>query len=149
MRGLAVPLLLFCTVVTLLPQANADSALDLFKFLGCFAKLNDVSGACGEKNREYQEASDKFTQSTDPAKDRKGVCCRLSNLMDCYIENVKRHCSDGASKFIISYVEGITQAKVREACYKFDGNICLSGTAITTVSISLLGLAVALATVLL
>ncbi|XP_064486278.1 uncharacterized protein LOC135398770 [Ornithodoros turicata] len=135
MRLIILTLLLLCPV-----GFGADdggfSLTDLWKFLTCFRKLSDVNGVCSQKMQEYNQTSEKFVNTHDPTRDKKGVCCQLSNLMDCYTANIRQNCGDDASKYVIHYVESITRAKVREACLEFDGKVCRSG-ATSTSSLSL------------
>ncbi|KAH6922241.1 hypothetical protein HPB50_011037 [Hyalomma asiaticum] len=94
----------------------------LLKYLGCLQKLADPSGACGKRKTEFNALEQAFGIDHKHKSDRekKGLCCKYSSYVDCYMKNVRHSCGDSAGKYALKFIESSTQKYVRNACHKFD-----------------------------
>lgn len=137
-------LLLAAMLLVCLPRdASADSG-GMLKFLGCFQKLADSSGACGKRRNEFSLLEQTVGQSKDTAEqNRKGLCCKYSSYLDCYMKNVRHSCGDGAGKYALKFLESTTQKHVRNACHKFDSRKCSAAAAPSASGLAVFGVSAA------
>ncbi|XP_065280755.1 uncharacterized protein [Dermacentor albipictus] len=108
----------------------------LIKYLGCFQKLADSSGACGKKKSEFSVLENAFGVDHKHKSDRekKGLCCKFSSYIDCYMKNVRHSCGDSAGKYALKFIESSTQKSVRNTCHKFDSRKCSSAFTVQSAS---------------
>lgn len=128
----------------LLVCAPRDAAADssgLIKYLGCFQKLADSSGACGKRKSEFSALEQAFGVDHKHKSDRekKGLCCKFSSYVDCYMKNVRHSCGDSAGKYALKFIESSTQKHVRNTCHKFDNRKCSSAFSASPSSLVVLG----------
>ncbi|XP_077497219.1 uncharacterized protein LOC144107873 [Amblyomma americanum] len=115
-----------------LPRDAAADSSGMLKYIGCLQKLADVSGACGKKKSEFSVLEQAFGSDPKQGKsdrERKGLCCKYSTYLDCYLKNVRHNCGDGAGKYALKYLESTTQKYVRNTCHKFNIRKCSSAVA--------------------
>uniref|UniRef100_A0A1E1WYM3 Putative conserved plasma membrane protein n=1 Tax=Amblyomma aureolatum TaxID=187763 RepID=A0A1E1WYM3_9ACAR len=114
-----------------LPRDAAADSAGMLKYIGCFQKLADASGACGKKKNEFSALEQAFGVEPKHKSDRekKGLCCKYSTYLDCYMKNVRHNCGDGAGKYALKFLESTTQKYVRSTCHKFDSRKCSSAVA--------------------
>lgn len=131
-------------VAMLLVWAPRDAAADssgLLKYLGCLQKLADTSGACGKRKTEFSALEQAFGIDHKHKSDRekKGLCCKFSSYVDCYMKNVRHSCGDAAGKYALKFIESSTQKYVRNTCHKFDSRKCSSAFSTSASSLVVLG----------
>lgn len=114
-----------------LPRDAAADTAERLKYIGCFQKVADASGACGKKKNEFSVLEETFGVEPKNKSDRekKGLCCKYSTYLDCYMKNVRHSCGDGVDKYALRYLESTTQKYVRNNCRKFDSRKCSSAVA--------------------
>uniref|UniRef100_A0A023G9Q6 Putative conserved plasma membrane protein n=1 Tax=Amblyomma triste TaxID=251400 RepID=A0A023G9Q6_AMBTT len=142
-KPMAVSLTLVVLTAMLLLCLPRDAAADssgMIKYIGCFQKLADVSGACGKKKTEFTALEQVFGGDPKHKSDRekKGLCCKYSSYLDCYMKNVRHSCGDGAGKYALKFLESTTQKHVRSACHKFDSRKCSSAVAPSASSLAVI-----------
>lgn len=147
MPRLAIALLVLCAVVSLLPERTVGSSADYLKYLSCFQKLGEARGACGKKHQEYQEHARLFSNDHHNKKEKRGMCCKYSSYVNCYLKNVRRICGESSHKGVHKYIEHTTHKSVKDTCKKFDGHKCGASFG-TTASFMVLGIAAITALVL-
>lgn len=137
-------LLLAAMLLVCLPRDAAADSGGLLKYIGCFQKLADSSGACGKRRNEFSLLEQTVGQSKDTAEqNRKGLCCKYSSYLDCYMKNVRHSCGDGAGKYALKFLESTTQKHVRNACHKFDSRKCSAAVAPSASGLAVFGVSAA------
>ncbi|CAN7938693.1 unnamed protein product [Ixodes hexagonus] len=126
--------LLVAVVFVSLPRESAADGGGLLKYLSCLQKLSDSGGACGKKKKEFSAVEQAFGleqnhHSHKHGKDKKGLCCKFSGYVDCYLKHVRQSCGDAAGKYALKFIEMTTQKYVRNTCHKFDSRKCSAAIA--------------------
>lgn len=71
----ATLLLTAAMLLVCLPRDVAADSAGLLKYIGCFQKLADSSGACGKRRNEFSLLEQTVGHSKDTAEqNRKGLC---------------------------------------------------------------------------
>ncbi|KAG0436536.1 hypothetical protein HPB47_017892 [Ixodes persulcatus] len=126
---------LFAVVVLVtLPRDSAADGGGLLKYIACLQKLSGSGGACGKKKHELSVVEQAFGtkenhHSHHHSKDKKGLCCKFSGYVDCYLKHVRHSCGEAAGKYALKFIEMTTQKYVRNTCHKFDSRKCSAAIA--------------------
>lgn len=137
-------LLLAAMLLVCLPRDVAADSSGILKYIGCFQKLADSSGACGKRRDEFSRLEQTVGLNKDTAeRNRKGLCCKYSGYLDCYMKNVRHSCGDGAGKYALKFLESTTQKHVRNVCHKFDVRKCSAAVAPSASGLAVFGVSAA------
>lgn len=145
---------LFVTAVLVsLPRDCAADGGGLLKYIACLQKLSASGGACGKKKDEFSVVADAFgvqqNHHSHHNKDKKGLCCKFSGYVDCYLKHVRHSCGEAAGKYALKFIEMTTQKYVRNTCHKFDSRKCSAAITPSASGLLLSGAAILAFTLLL
>lgn len=131
----ACSVLLVAAVLWSLPRdTDADSIGGLVKYLACLQKLASSSGECGKKRDDFNVVAEVFGKKEGhhglhDSREKKGLCCKFSGYVDCYLKHVRTSCGEAAGKYALKFIEMTTQKYVRNTCEKFDKRKCSAASA--------------------